>query len=176
MSKLFKHYILSYKLDADSKCEYMSLVFDLYSSQQVQSLEKYEQHLDINRLQHVTSVSYLSYKIAKKLGWDYKTIARGTLLHDLFYYDWRDATGDWHRPHGYKHPIYAYHNAIELNRDISEKEKDMIRHHMFPFTVVPPKFKESYIIIFTDKYCAWRELYYSLNKRYKRKFDMLIKE
>ncbi len=176
MSKLFKHYILSYKLNSDSECEYMSLVSDLYNSAQVQSLEQYEQHLDINRLQHVTSVSYLSYKIAKKLGWDYKTVARGTLLHDLFYYDWRDATGDWHRPHGYKHPKYAYHNAIELNENISEKEKDMIKHHMFPFTVVPPRFKESYIIIFTDKYCAWRELYYSLDKRYKKKFNKLIEE
>lgn len=176
MSKLFRHYITSYKSGTNSMGEYMSLVSDLYHSQQVQSLAQYEQHLDINRLQHVTSVSYLSYKIAKKLGWDYRTVARGTLLHDLFYYDWRDASGDWHRPHGYKHPIYAYHNAIELNKSISDKEKDMIRHHMFPFTVVPPKYKESYIIIFTDKYCAWRELYYSLSKSYKAKFDKLIKE
>ncbi len=176
MSWLFDCYVKSYVMDKDSEKEYFDLVGDLYFSPQVQSLCQYEQHLDINRLQHITSVSFLSYTISKRLGLDYRTVARGTLLHDLFYYDWRDPTGNWHRPHGYKHPKFAALNAAELNRELSEKERDMIIHHMFPLTTSLPKYKESYILIFSDKYCATRELLYSLNKRYKKRFNSLIKE
>lgn len=175
LSKLFNSYIKSYTITPETEEEYFSLVRDLYFSDEVQSLAQYEQHLEINRLQHVTSVSFISYKIAKKLKLDYRMIARGTLLHDLFYYDWRDASGNWHRPHGYKHPVFAYYNAQELNKDISEPEKDMILHHMFPLTLSLPKYKESYILIFSDKYCAAQELIYSLSKSYRRKIDLLIK-
>lgn len=175
MGKLFDAYVRSYKLSAENDADYFELVGDLYFSQQVQSLAQYEQHLDINRLQHVTSVSYLSYVISKELGWQYRMIARGTLLHDLFYYDWRDPEGNWHRPHGYKHPKFAILNAVELDKSLNEIQKDMIRHHMFPLTM-PPKYKEGLVIVFADKYCASRELIYSLSKRYKQKFNSLIKE
>lgn len=175
MTKLYSAYINSYKLDHIKDKEYFEIVEDLYFSPQVQSLMQYEQHFEINRFQHITSVSYLSYKISKKLHWDYRRITRGALLHDLFYYDWRDGNGDWHRPHGYKHPIFAMHNAVELNEDISEMEKDMIKCHMFPLTLNLPKHKEAYILIFADKYCANREVLYSFSKSYKRKFDKLTK-
>lgn len=175
MGKLFDAYVRSYKLDSVKDKEFFELVSDLYFSPQVQSLAQYEQHLDINRLQHVTSVSYLSYLISKKLGWDYRMITRGTLLHDLFYYDWRDPTGNWHRPHGYKHPKFALLNAVELDTTLNEIQKDMIRHHMFPLTL-PPVHKEGFVVVFADKYCANRELIYSLSKNYKNKFNSLIKE
>lgn len=174
MGKLFDAYVRSYKLDRKTDAEYFDAVEDLFFSSQVQSLAEYEQHLDINRLQHVTSVSYLSYVISKKLGWDYRAIARGTLLHDLFYYDWRDPSGNWHRPHGYKHPKFALLNAIELDGTLNDIQKDMIRHHMFPLTL-PPRYKEGYVIVFADKYCANRELLYSVSRRYKEKFNLLIK-
>ena len=176
MGKLFSAYIKSYKLNKENDSDYFSLVEDLYFSQQVQSLGKYEQHLDINRLQHVTSVSYLSYKISKKLKLDYKMVARGTLLHDLFYYDWRDPSGMWHRPHGYKHPKFAVLNAAELDKTLNECQKDMIKCHMFPLTLSLPRYKEGYILIFADKYCATQELFYSLNKNYKNRINQLIKE
>lgn len=175
MTKLFSTYIKSYNLDTNNASEFFDAVGDLYFSPQVQSLKQYEQHFDIDRLQHITSVSYLSYKIAKKLGWDYRIVARGSLLHDLNYYDWRDGSGEWHRPHGYKHPIFAMYNAIELNKEISEIEIEMIRCHMFPLTLRLPKHKEGYVLIFADKYCANREVLYSFSKRYKNKFDKLIK-
>lgn len=174
MGKLFDAYVKSYRLNKSDDKEYFDIVGDLYFSPQVQSLSQYEQHLDINRLQHVTSVSYLSYLISKKIGWDYKKIARASLLHDLFYYDWRDPTGNWHRPHGYKHPVFALLNAQELDETLNDMQKDMIRHHMFPLTM-PPRYKEGFVVVFTDKYCATRELVYSLDKNYKNRFNKLIK-
>lgn len=174
MGKLFDAYVKSYKLSPETDKEFFAVVGDLYFSDEVQSLSQYEQHLDINRLQHVTSVAYLSFLISKKLKWDYESITRASLLHDLFYYDWRDASGNWHRPHGYKHPKFALLNAVELDKTLNGVQKDLIRHHMFPLTL-PPKHKEGFVTVFTDKYCANRELLYSVSKHYKNKFNLLIK-
>ena len=172
MSRLFDIYVKSYRLDPVKDRDYFKTVDDLYLTPQVQSLSQYEQHLDINRLQHITSVSYMSYRIAVFFHLDSRMIARATLLHDLFYYDWRDAEGFWHRPHGYKHPVFALLNACELDKTLDKKQKDMIRHHMFPLTL-PPVYPEGYILVFSDKYCACRELLYSLSKSYKNKFNRL---
>ena len=120
--KLFSEYVKSYNLNRENASGFFDAVSDLYFSPQVQSLKQYEQHFEIDRLQHVTSVSYLSYVIAERLGWDSRIIARGSLLHDLNYYDWRDGDGEWHRPHGYKHPIFSAYNAIELNKEITDIE------------------------------------------------------
>ena len=125
--KLFSEYVKSYNLNRENASGFFDAVSDLYFSPQVQSLKQYEQHFEIDRLQHVTSVSYLSYVIAERLGWDSRIIARGSLLHDLNYYDWRDGDGEWHRPHGYKHPIFSAYNAIELNKEITDIEIEMIK-------------------------------------------------
>ncbi len=171
MTKLFMEYIKTYKLSPENSDGFYSVVGDLLETKEVLSMKQYEQHLEIDRLQHILGVAYLSYKIAKKLGWDYKSSARAGVLHDLVYYDWRDGvTGKWHRLHGYKHPRLATMNAKELCSDLNEIEYDAIIKHMWPLTLKLPKYKEGYIIIFADKYCATRELMYSLNEKYKNKF------
>lgn len=171
MGKLYKEYVKTYNLSPENSDGFYSVAGELLSTEEVLSLEQYEQHLEINRLQHILGVAYLSYKICKRLGWDFKSAARAGIMHDLVYYDWRDGeTGAWHRLHGYKHPRLAAMNACELCPDLNKIEYDAIIKHMWPLTVRLPKFKEGYVIIFADKYCATRELMYSLNKKYKDKF------
>ncbi len=171
MSRLYSEYAKTYKLTPENSDGFYSVVGNLIGTEEVQSMQQYEQHLEIDRLQHVLGVAYLSYKICKRLGWDYASAARAGIMHDLVYYDWRDGeTGGWHRLHGYKHPRLACMNAKELCEDLNDIEYDAILRHMWPLTVRLPKFKEGYVIIFSDKYCATRELMYSLNKKYKAKF------
>lgn len=171
MKKLYNEYCKTYKLNRENSDGFLELVDKIYNSDEVQSLSQYEQHLDIDRLQHITGVAYLSYKICKHFGWNYKSAARGAVMHDLFYYDWRDGeTGKWHRLHGYKHPYYAAMNAKELCPDITDFEIQIIKRHMWPFTVFPPKSKEGFVVSFADKYCATRELMYSVSSKYKKKF------
>ena len=43
--------------------------------------------------------------------------------------------------------------------DLNDMEKDIIVKHMWPLTIVPPKFKESYIVTLVDKYCATKEFF-----------------
>jgi len=58
----------------------------------------------------------------------------------------------------------------DIFREISEKEYNIILRHMWPLTVIPPKYKEGWIVTFSDKYCAFLEVLYSTNKKYKTKF------
>lgn len=177
MKKLYKEYCKSYKLTNENSDGFFDTVSDVYYSKEVQSLKQYEQHLEIDRLQHITTVAYLSYKICKKLSMDYKSAARAAVMHDLVYYDWRDGeTGGWHCLHGYKHPKYACLNANELYPALSEKEDDIIRRHMWPLTVTPPKYKEGLVVTFADKYCATIEVFYSVNKKFRERFIKTIEE
>ena len=171
MGKLYDCYCKTYKLNKINSEGFFDIVGDLYFSDEVQSLAKYEQHLDINRLQHITGVAFLTYVICKRLGLNYRSAARGATMHDLFYYDWRDGeTGKWHRLHGYKHPRYACLNAKELAADSDMITLNCIKRHMWPLTFIPPRYAEGYIVSFADKYCATRELMYSLSKKYKQRF------
>ena len=88
----------------------------------------------------------------KKLNLDYKSVARAGMLHDFYLYDWR-IKSSWHRWHAFKHGRFASINACKLF-DLSNKEIDMIKKHMWPVTPIPPKSIEGFILTFADKYSA----------------------
>ncbi|MBL1226282.1 HD domain-containing protein [Enterococcus sp. BWR-S5] len=135
--------------------EYMSYVEDLLATEEVQRLGNYIQHMNSTRLEHSISVSYYSYKLAKKWNGDARATARAGLLHDLFYYDWRTTKFD-EGSHAYMHPRIAVKNAEKLT-ELSDLERDIIIKHMWGATIAPPKYKESYIVTMVDKYCAIKE-------------------
>ena len=83
--------------------EYMEHVGQLIAQPRVQKLKTITHHIYSNRLEHSIHVSYTSYKIAKKLGWDAKSTARGGLLHDMFYYDWRETK--FNKSHAWVHLV-----------------------------------------------------------------------
>jgi hypothetical protein len=44
---------------------------------------------------------------------------------------------------------------------------------MWPLTVVPPKYLESFVVTTMDKYCATIEMIYSSSEKYRNKFHSL---
>lgn len=82
---------------------------------------------------------------------------RGALLHDYFLYDWHipDEVNP-HRLHGFYHPGVALRNAIR-DYELTELEKDIIKKHMWPLTVVPPGCREAWIVTMADKWCSLLE-------------------
>ena len=73
-------------------------------------------------------------------------------------YDWHKySPGKGERLHGFEHPTKALKNAGKYF-DITEKEGDMIAKHMFPLTVTPPKYKETFVIVLVDKFCSFNEV------------------
>ncbi|ANK59320.1 HD domain-containing protein [Loigolactobacillus backii] len=131
---------------------YVNEVADLLETDAVKRLADYTQHHFSNRLEHSIHVSYRSYLIAKRLKLDTRATARGGLLHDLFYYDWRTTKFDL-GTHAYIHPRIALRNAEKLTQ-LSKKEKDIIIKHMWGATVAPPRYPESLIVSVVDDYCA----------------------
>ena len=170
MGKLYDAYISSYRMDNPNWQHYLAAAGDIYNSPQLQSLSRYEQHLKINRLQHIRSVAYLSFLVSRKLNLNYKEAARAATMHDLFYYDWREDDLS-HKLHGLRHPGFALKNAYYLCGTLTPKEVDIIKKHMWPLTPVPPRYAESYVVTAMDKYCATIELIYSFSEKYRDKFN-----
>ena len=70
MSKLYNVYVRSYCLDPEKDKAFFDVVGDLYYTDEVQGQKQYRQHSSINRLDHVLSVTYLTWRVSKKLGFD----------------------------------------------------------------------------------------------------------
>lgn len=138
-------------VDLPEDPEYLKLVEDILKNEKVQSMKDYLQHGRTSCLEHSLHVSYLTYCFCRKHGLDYRAGARAGLLHDLFLYDWhfcrREIKGYFH---GFTHPRKALRNA-EREFSLSERERDMILRHMWPLTILPPKYKEGYVLMWYDK-------------------------
>lgn len=146
--------------------EYLDCVGDLAELEEIKQLDEYSQHLDTSRLEHSVNVSYFSYRVCKKFGWDYVSAARAGLLHDLYYYDWRYEKQPEGR-HASAHPIVALRNARKLT-EINDIEADAIVKHMWPMTIRFPRYKESYVVNIADKLCAAYEFTSQTGARIKR--------
>lgn len=143
--------------------EFYFSIQDILHHPVVLEMKRYYQHCRTSCYQHCLSVAYYNFCICKFLNLDAVSAARGGMLHDLFLYDWRDhskKTGD--RFHAMTHPWTAYRNAKKYF-DINPIEKEVITKHMWPVTFFPPRYAETYVICFTDKYCGTLEIadYYS---------------
>ncbi len=150
--------------------EYIECVYDILADHTFQKMEQFIQHGTTTTLSHCIQVSYVSYKICKAYGLDYRAAARGGLLHDLFLYDWHThckETGNHF--HGFTHPQVALHNAKHVF-DLTEKEKDIIVKHMWPLTVIPPKYPEGYVVMYVDKYCGLIETVERMKSSMKKMF------
>ncbi|MDK2800451.1 MAG: uncharacterized protein PWQ70_2070 [Clostridiales bacterium] len=146
---------LSLKADSFSDGEYEKCIRDLIQHEMLRSMKNYMQHGDINCLEHSLNVSYSSYLICRRLGLDYRSAARGGLLHDFFLYDWH--IGKPYRGlHGFIHPYIALQNANKYF-NLNDREKDIIQKHMWPLTLKLPRYKETFIVLLADKYCASTE-------------------
>ncbi|WP_212505698.1 HD family phosphohydrolase [Anaerotalea alkaliphila] len=139
---------------------YYSAVEDLIENAAVLDMDAFIQHGRITCLEHSLHVSFVSFKVARKLGLRSREMARGGLLHDFFLYDWH-VTKCREGKHAFAHPVIAKRNA-ERHFTLNEVEKDVIVKHMWPVTLWWPRHRESWIIIGVDKYCAVLETSHQL--------------
>lgn len=137
--------------------EFSCHVDPLLQVEMVRRLDDFKQHCRYTRLRHSVDVAYLSFLIAKLLGWDSRSVARAGLLHDLFFHSEGQNSASLIR----SHPEIALANARAICR-INPLEEDIILKHMFMLTFALPSYKESYLVTLVDKYCAGREFILSL--------------
>ena len=128
------------------------LTDDLYASQ-----TNLIHHNGTSIYDHCLNVACLSVSIASRLHLDvdYRSLVRGALLHDFFLYDWHE-----NRPfnHTWNHPKVAFRNAEHVFGKLNNKERDIITKHMFPGSIIPPKYLESWIVNIADDISAVREI------------------
>lgn len=144
---------------------------DILNSKNFRSSAKNTQHGTMSVLQHSINVAKYSLKINEKLGikCQKKDLIRGALLHDYFLYDWHDKEHvQLYRLHGFHHPTTALKNACK-EYQLSPREKDIIKKHMWPLTIKPPLCREAWVVTTADKYCSLMETLHIHKGRNKRK-------
>jgi len=148
---------------------YINIVRDILEHEEFNKIKTIEHH-GITRFEHSMKVAYNSYKIAKLLRLDYREVARAGLLHDFFLSD-EDRTFKDKFVSTFTHPKYAVETS-QTYFNLSEKEIDIIRSHMFPFYTSVPKYAESWIVSLVDK--AIGSLEFLTKFRYKFSYAMNI--
>ena len=130
---------------------------DILCSKEHKKCDKFIQHGDTTVREHTTSVACMAVAIARKthLKFDYQAMIRGALLHDYFLYDWHEPH---HGPHGYTHASLALRNAAQ-DFAISPIEADVIKKHMWPLNIKPPRYREAMIVTIADKICSAKEVF-----------------
>lgn len=130
---------------------------EILSSVNMEKERLFMQHGTTDVLTHSFNVACISLFIAYilKLKINERALVRGALLHDYFLYDWHEKKTSG-LPHGFTHPKTALDNAMR-DFSVSPVEQDIIVRHMFPLTIVPPKYTESAVVCVADKICAVTE-------------------
>lgn len=135
---------------------------DILESKNFLRTKEHIQHGNMTVHQHCQNVAKYSVAISEflKIRCDKRDLIRGALLHDYFLYDWhdKDHRSIW-RLHGFFHPGRALANASKEYK-LTEKEKEIIRKHMWPLTIKPPMCREAWIVTCADKWCSLLETFH----------------
>ena len=135
--------------------EFIALIRDTTRSKEFRRMKGYKHHVKGSVYDHSVKVAYLCYKHRKrfKMKIDIDEFIKGALLHDFYLYDLHGG-GTPRRFHWFTHPGCALRNALEKYPFLTGTQQDMIRHHMFPLTPMPPKTAAGWLICFYDKIAA----------------------
>ncbi len=132
---------------------------DILQSENFNRMKEFVQHGNVTVNAHVMNVARYSILFSEYLhiSCSRKELIRGALLHDYFLYDWHVPDEENPHPlHGFYHPGRALRNALE-EYSLTERERDIIRKHMWPLTLVPPGCREAWIVTAADKWCSLME-------------------
>jgi len=149
---------LSFENNNTDMTEFKNICKDIIEHPEYQKLKDIKHH-DKDIYTHNLKVAWISYLTAKKLNLRVNEMVRGALLHDFFFYDWRTkGAKDTFFPHGFTHPFVSRKNAEKVFGHLTPIEKDVIMKHMWPLTVIPPRYPESFLVSLIDKLVASKEV------------------
>jgi len=147
-----------------NKCideEFESLIKNILEIKEFQKTISIKHH-GISRYEHSLRVAYISYKMTKFLKLNYKETTEAALLHDFFLDELEDKNKVSKLM---KHPNVAVENASKYI-DLTDRQIDIIKNHMFPITFTPPKYLESWIVDIADDISAIYERTYSAKTQF----------
>lgn len=151
--------------------QYLNIIKNYINNSKFQKTKLIEHH-GITRFEHSLKVSYYSYKIAKYLHLDYAETAVGGLLHDFFLSP-DDRSSVQKLKSTFTHPKLALKTALN-EFDLSLKQQDMIRSHMFPINLSIPKYMESWVVSSVDKCVALEEFSHKFKFQLRYAYNLLL--
>ncbi len=148
--------------------EFLNIIEPIVNNEEYCQMKKITHH-GITRFDHSMRVAYFSYRITKWLHLDYRETAIAAMLHDFFL----DGEVEGNKLLQLRrHPDYAITHSLKYF-DLSEKQMDIIKTHMFPITFRPPKYIESWIVDIVDDISAIYEKTYTVKKEISAAFTFL---
>lgn len=140
------------KMTIKKEIEFNNIISDILKNEEFIDL-KYEIHHGMSRLDHSLNVAKLSFDFCKLFHLDnVSEVTRAALLHDFF--KTKDVPGICF----INHPSIAVINA-KRNFEISKLQENIIASHMFPVSRVIPRYKESWLVSFSDKCISFKECF-----------------
>ncbi len=129
--------------------EFYSIIDKIVCLDEYQKLKNIAHH-GLTRYDHCVRVAYGAYRVSKALKLDYVKVTEAAMLHDFFIDEVKDM-GGFKRLQ--QHPSYALENAKKYF-SLTPMQEDVILTHMFPVTITPPKYIESWIVDIIDDVVA----------------------
>lgn len=156
--------------------DWLFIVEDILRNQEFQKRRYFLHHHNLSVWDHSILVSFKSFLAAKYFNADRRICAIAGLLHDFYTYAWLynkelEKIDDGFylkevyikkslfKMHGFIHASDAANNYLKYFPELKDdKITNSIKRHMFPLNIIPPKYKEGFIITGIDKLNSVREL------------------
>jgi uncharacterized protein len=141
---------------AHRKEELQRILEPICANARVAEMRRFTQHGDTSTFAHCYRVAWYTYRFCSRFGLKADEAARGAMLHDLFLYDWHKMQMRG-LDHATQHPAIALRHA-SAEFPLTEREKDIIRNHMWPMTPQLPRSAEGKVVSTMDKVAAVAEV------------------
>ena len=139
--------------------EFYKLAEPILRNSEFQRRRTFLHHQD-SVYEHSLRVAWTAYKMAKRIQLykkiNIQNVVIGALLHDFYLKPWRENKNPilW-KKHGFIHGSIAAMNSYQFFPDLMNiRIENAIKRHMFPLTVIPPRYIEGWIITMADKYVS----------------------
>lgn len=107
---------------------------------------------------HSLRVSFVAYRLAclleRVIPVSVDDVIIGGLLHDFYSEPWRNkkTRKNIFKMHGFTHARIACDNSYQIFSQYMNKRIDnIIRRHMFPLNIIPPRYLEGWLVTIADK-------------------------
>lgn len=156
--------------------EWMLIVEEILLNKEFQKRKLFMHHHNLSVWDHSILVSFRSFELARFFGADERVCAIAGLLHDFYSQVWlstpevEELEGGkyatlmkekkpFYKMHAFTHANDASLNYVKFFPQLENKKiTNSIKRHMFPLTLIPPRYKEGFIITIVDKFNSVHEL------------------
>lgn len=156
--------------------EWFLIVEDILKNDEFQKRKIFMHHHDLSVWDHSILVSFKAFTSAHYLNANPRICAIAGLLHDFYPQAWistpeiealdggkyatamKEKKPFW-KMHGFVHGPEAAKNYVKFFPELENKKiTNSIKYHMFPLTIIPPRYKEGLIVTVIDKMNSCHEL------------------